>query len=315
MEERNIGHSGLRVSTIGLGCNNFGSRMEADATSKVIDAAIEHGITFFDTAASYGNNGGSETLIGKFLGPRRKNIVLATKFGWSAGLAGTYGGGSRRALTASTEASLTRLQTDWIDLLYLHKPDHATPIEETLRALDDLIHQGKVRYVACSNLASWQVVEAHFTARAANLNPFICTQDEYSLLVRDVERELTPALRHVGMGLIPYFPLASGILTGKYRRNHTMPTGTRLASTPSMSQRFLTDANMAIAEKLSDWCEQHGHTLTELAFSWLLAQPTVASVIAGATSPAQIAQNAAAGGWKLTDAELKEIADLLKPAE
>ena len=315
MQQRNIGRSGLRVSSIGLGCNNFGGRIDGAATRAVVDAAFDAGITFFDTAASYGNNGGSETLLGECLGARRKDIVLATKFGWTQGTGGTLGGGARRSIIASAEASLGRLRTDWIDLLYLHKPDPATPIEETLRALDDLIHQGKVRYVGCSNLAAWQVIEAHFTAKLANLNGFICCQDEYSLLVRGIEDALLPALRHAGLGLIPYFPLASGVLTGKYRPGSNLPEGTRLAGAPALSQRFGNAGNLAIAERLRLWAEARGHTLVELAFSWLLAQGSVASVIAGATKPAQVAQNAVAGDWALSAADLAEIERILTASD
>jgi len=219
----------------------------------------------------------------------------------------TMSGGSRRYIMSAVEASLKRLKTDWIDLYQLHRPDLRTPIEETARALDDLIRHGKVRYVGCSNLPAWQVMEALWTAKHQNLNAFVSCQDEYSLVVRDPEKELIPAMQHCGLGLLPFFPLASGLLTGKYRRNAPMPGGTRLANTQRLADRFLTDANWAKAERLADFAEQHGHSLLELAFSWLAARPTVASVIAGATKPEQIEANVKAVGWKLTPVEIAEI--------
>jgi aryl-alcohol dehydrogenase-like predicted oxidoreductase len=217
-------------------------------------------------------------------------------------------GGSRRYIMQAVEDSLRRLRTDWFDLYQIHAPDPRTQIEETLRALDDLIHQGKVRYIGCSNFAAWQVVEAQWTAKANNLHAFVSCQDEYSLLVRQVvEPQLKPAMLKYGMGLLPFFPLASGLLTGKYRRNTALPAGTRLASTQRLADRYLTERNWPIAEQLGDFAQQRGHTLLELAFSWLLAQSPVASVIAGATRPEQLEQNVKAGGWKLSAEELAEI--------
>jgi aryl-alcohol dehydrogenase-like predicted oxidoreductase len=313
MEIRNLGRSGLRVSAIGLGCNNFGGRIELEATRAVIHKALDLGITLFDTADIYGNQGGSETLMGQVLGDRRKDIVLATKFGMAMRGDGTMQGGSRRYIMSAVEDSLRRLKTDWIDLYQLHAPDPLTPIEETLRALDDLVRSGKVRYVGCSNLPSWQVAEAAWTARTMGLNGFVSCQDEYSLVVRGAEKELMPAARAYGMGLLPYFPLASGLLTGKYRRNAPLPAGTRLANTQRLADRYMTERNWGIAEKLIDYAEQRGHTALELAFSWLLAQAPVASVIAGATRPEQLEQNVKAGGWAMSAEELAEI-DRLAPA-
>ena len=308
MELRNLGQSGLRVSAIGLGCNNFGARIDDDATRAVIHKALDLGITLFDTADTYGERGGSETAMGKILGDDRKRIVLATKFGMPMDDVGVKVGGSRRYIMQAVEDSLRRLRTDWFDLYQIHAPDPRTPIEETLRALDDLIHQGKVRYIGCSNFPAWQVVEAQWTAKANNLHAFVSCQDEYSLLVRQtVEPQLKPAMLKYGMGLLPFFPLASGLLTGKYRRNATLPAGTRLASTQRLADRYLTERNWPIAEKLADFAQQHGHTLLELAFSWLLAQAPVASVIAGATRPEQLEQNVKAGAWKLSPEELAEI--------
>ena len=307
MEIRNLGSSGLRVSAIGLGCNNFGGRIDLEATRRVIHKAHDLGITLFDTADVYGELGGSETCMGQVLGDIRKSIVLATKFCMPMSPDGTKQGASRRYIMQAVEASLTRLKTDYIDLYQVHRFDPLTPIEETLRALDDLVRQGKVRYIGCSNWASWQMTEAAWIARGAGLEHFVSCQDEYSLVVRGAERELMPAARHLGMGLLPYFPLASGLLTGKYRRNAPMPEASRLTTTQRLAERYLSDQNWAISEKLIDYADQHGHTALELAFSWLLAQPPVASVIAGATKPEQLEQNVKAGNWPLTAADLAAI--------
>lgn len=304
MEERQIGHSGLRVSVTGLGCNNFGTRLDAEGSRAVIHAALDAGITLFDTAESYGDTR-SESLLGEYLGPRRRDIVLATKFGW-APTGAKPGGGSRRYIMRAVEDSLRRLRTDWIDLYYLHKPDPMTPIEETLRALDELIRQGKIRYAGCSNLAAWQLTEAHFTAKLHGLNGFICAQDEWSLLVRGIERDLVPAARAAGLGVVPYFPLASGLLTGKYRNGAT-PQGTRLERNAGLANRFATAANRAKADQLADFAAARGHTLAELAFAWLLGRPAVPSVIAGASSPGQVAENVTAGNWVLSAEDLAEI--------
>jgi len=308
MEVRNLGRSGLRVSAIGLGCNNFGGRIDLAGTRKVIHKALDLGITFFDTADVYGNRGGSEDEMGQVLGDDRKRIVLASKFGMPMDDAGVKAGGSRRYIMQAVEDNLRRLRTDWLDLYQIHAPDPHTPIEETLRALDDLVRQGKVRYIGCSNFPAWQVVESQWTAKANNLNAFVSCQDEYSLLVRNVvEPQLRPAMLQYGMGLLPFFPLASGVLTGKYRRNAPMPSGTRLANTARLADRYLTERNWPVAERLGDFAEQRGHTLLELAFSWLLAQAPVASVIAGATRPEQLEQNVKAGNWVLTAEELADV--------
>lgn len=305
MDLRNLGKSGLRVSIVGLGCNNFGARLDLEGTRKVVDKAIEQGITLFDTADIYGNKGGSEEQLGQILGERRKQIVLATKFGMEMETPEKQGG-SRRYIMSEVEDSLRRLRTDWIDLYQLHQADPLTPIEETLRALDDLIHQGKVRYIGCSNVPAWGVVEAKWVAREMGTHRFISCQDEYSLLVRDPDRELIPMIQQYGLGLLPYFPLASGLLTGKYARNN-MPEGARLTSNQRLGGRYLTEENWQKVEKLTEFAKTHGHSLLELAFSWLLERPGVASVIAGATKPAQIEQNLKAAGWKLTPAEMEEI--------
>jgi aryl-alcohol dehydrogenase-like predicted oxidoreductase len=233
--------------------------------------------------------------------------VLATKFGMQMDKAGVLKGGSRRYIMAAVEDSLTRLKTDWIDLYQIHTPDALTPIEETLRTLDDLVRSGKVRYIGCSNLPAWQVVEAQWTARQLGLNAFVSCQDEYSLLVRGPDRDLIPAMESYGLGLLPFFPLASGLLTGKYRRDSAPPAGTRLAVMEPLAKRYMSDANWPIVEQLEQFASERGHTILELAFSWLAARPTVASVIAGATAPEQVAQNVKAVGWSLTAEDLTAI--------
>ncbi len=306
MKLRNLGRSGLRVSVVGLGCNNFGGRIDLEASRKVVHAALDSGITLFDTADIYGERGGSETCLGAILGDRRKDIVLASKFGMEMD-DGEKKGGSRRYIMQAVEDSLKRLKTDWIDLYQYHRPDPLTPIDETLRALDDCVRQGKVRYIGCSNMPSWQVATAQWTARDLGLEAFASAQDEYSLLVREAEKELIPAATHYGLGLLPYFPLACGLLTGKYRRNAEMPADARLTKTQRLADRYLTDRNWAKTERLADFCEQRGRTMVELAFSWLLARPIVSSVIAGATKPEQIQANVKAADWALSGEELAEI--------
>jgi aryl-alcohol dehydrogenase-like predicted oxidoreductase len=307
METRNLGKSGLRVSVVGLGCNNFGGRIGPEESRAVVDRALDLGVTLFDTADSYGNRGGSEECLGQILGERRKNIVLATKFGLPMDEAKVLSGASRRYIMMAAEASLRRLRTDWIDLYQLHTPDPLTPIEETLRALDDLIRQGKVRYVGNSNFAGWQAVEAHWSGLHGNLHRFVSCQNEYSLLKREIEAELVPAMQACGLGLLPYFPLAAGLLTGKYRREAPLPAGTRFARMQHLADRYLTPANWAMVERLEDFCAQRGHGLLELAFSWLAARPCVASVIAGATKPEQVEQNIGAVRWALTPEDVAEI--------
>lgn len=311
MKTRRLGKSGLEVSVVGLGCNNFGGRIDLDATRLVVDAALDRGITLFDTADAYGNRGGSESLLGEILGERRKNIVLATKFGLPMGdHFPLSGGASRRYIVSAVEASLRRLKTDWIDLYQLHRPDPETPIEETLRALDDLVAAGKIRYIGASKLAGWQLVEAEWSARQANLARFISHQDEYSLLSREIEREVLPAARAHGLGLLPYFPLAGGLLTGKYRPDAPLPAGARLTAGGPLAERFLNDANWKTVEALRGFAASRERSLLDLAFAWLLAEGA-ASVIAGATRPDQVAANVQAGDWTLTAADLAEIDRLL----
>jgi len=308
MKYRNIGKSGLLVSEIGLGCNNFGGRLDLEASRAVIHKALDSGITLFDTADIYGGAGASEIQIGKILGSRRKDIVLATKFGFPVEKAAQKGA-SRRYIMSAVEASLRRLNTDWIDLYQLHAPDPLTPMEETLRALDDLIRQGKVRYIGCSNLPAWGVADASWIAKHNGLNGFISCQDEYSLVERKVEPELIPAAEAFGLGLLPYFPLASGLLSGKYRKNAEFPEGARLTVEKGKPyyNRFLSDDKFDKIELLTAFTEKSGHNLLELAFSWLLGHPVVCSVIAGATRPEQVAQNARAADWILTAEDYIEI--------
>jgi aryl-alcohol dehydrogenase-like predicted oxidoreductase len=309
VEQRNLGKSGLRVSAVGLGCNNFGGRIDLEATRRVVHKALDLGITFFDEADTYGDpRGGSETCLGQILGNRRKDIVLATKFARPMDGSGRFEGASRHYIMAQVEASLRRLRTDWIDLYQQHQPDPLTPIEETLRALDDLVRQGKVRYIGCSTLPGWQVVEAQWTAKHLGLHHFVSCQEEYSLLARGLDREMMPVLEAYGLGLIPFRPLANGLLTGKYKRGAPLPLGARLSSESRPAGRYLTDANWALAERLEGFAAEHGHTLLGLALGWLLQRPAVASVIAGATTPEQVEQNVrAAAAWPLTADKMREI--------
>jgi aryl-alcohol dehydrogenase-like predicted oxidoreductase len=307
MQTRRLGNSALEVSVVGLGGNNFGGRIDFDASQRVVHKAIELGVNLIDTADSYGNRGGSEEWLGKILGEKRKQIVLATKFGLPMDERGELQGASRRYIMQAAEASLKRLRTDWIDLYQLHRPDPRTPIEETLHALDDLIRDGKVRFIGCSNLSAQQVVDAQATARLHALTAFVSAQDEYSLLVRDIERELVAAAKAHGMGVLPYFPLASGLLTGKYRRGAPLPQGSRLAKNPRHAGEFINERNWRIVEELAAFAAQRGHSMLELALSWLLRDGVVASVIAGATTPEQVAQNVGAAGWTLSAADLAEI--------
>jgi len=306
VKKRNLGKSGLEVSIAGLGCNNFGWNSDVEGARKVVHRALDVGITLFDTADYYGGRGGSETMLGQILGDRRKDVIVATKFGMPMDDAETLKGASRRYVLLAVEASLRRLKTDWIDLYQVHQPDPLTPIEETLRALDDLIRQGKVRYSGCSNHRAWRVVEAQWSSRNLGINAFSSCQDEYSLLVRKPELELLPAMEAYGLGLLPYFPLASGLLTGKYKRDQ-MPEGARLTKVKGLADRYLTDANWQIVDRLEGFCARRGHTMIEVAFSWLLSKPIVSSVIAGATKPEQVDQNVQAANCALTPDELVEI--------
>jgi aryl-alcohol dehydrogenase-like predicted oxidoreductase len=309
VDRRALGGSGLEVSVVGLGCNNFGGLIESldlGGARKVVHAALDAGITLFDTADSYGNGGGSESALGEILGDRRKDIVLATKFASPLDREkSSRFNGSRGYVMGAVEDSLRRLRTDYIDLYQYHFPDPLTPIEETLRALDDLVRHGKVRYIGCSNFAAWQLLDASWTSRHHGLHRFVSTQAEYNLLSRQAEAELFPAMRRTGMTLLPYFPLASGLLTGKYRKGRPIPEGTRM-SLPHF-QAGLSEARLERVEKLIAFSEARGRSILELAFSWLLARPLVTSVIAGATRPEQVEANARSAGWQLSAEDLAEV--------
>jgi aryl-alcohol dehydrogenase-like predicted oxidoreductase len=307
VQKRKLGSSGPEVSLVGLGANNFGGRIDLAASRRVVDKALELGITLIDTADAYGNRGGSEECLGEILGPRRKDIVLATKFGLPMDEAGTLRGASRGYIMQAAEASLRRLKTDWIDLYQLHRPDAQTPIDETLRALDDLVKAGKVRFIGCSNLSATQLDQAQAVAEKNHLAHFICCQDEYSLLERGLEKDLLAVISKYGLGLLPYFPLASGLLTGKYQHGAPLPSGTRLANNPPRAGSILSERNWRIVEALSAFATARGHTLLELAMSWLASRPYVPSIIAGATKPEQVEQNIAAIGWTLSADDLAEI--------
>jgi aryl-alcohol dehydrogenase-like predicted oxidoreductase len=309
MEFRRLGDSGLVVSVVGLGTNNLGMKLDMEQSREVVHAALDEGITLFDTADSYGK---SEERLGELLQGKRDDIVLATKFGSDPRPRGNDNGedwgarGSRRYIKRAVESSLRRLRTDWIDLYQMHRPDPATPIDETLSALDDLVHEGKVRYLGSSNFTGWQVAEAEWTSRTRGLERFISAQNEYSWLERDIEADLVPALEHYGVGLLPYFPLASGLLTGKYRRGEAAPEGSRLAGRDAM----LTDERFDVVEKLEAFAAERGVSLLDVAIGGLAVQPAVASVIAGATSRAQVASNVAAGNWSPSAADIASLDEM-----
>lgn len=306
MTYQQLGKSGLTVSTVGLGCNNFGGRMADADVSAVVGAALDAGITLFDTADTYGGGGVSETLLGKALAGRRDEAIIATKFGSDThGLNGPDWGvrGSRRYIRRAVESSLTRLGTDWIDLYQMHRPDPLTPIEETLSVLSDLVAEGKIRYIGSSNFAGWQVMDADWTAATGGYEPFISAQNNYSWLNRSVEAEVVPALEHTGQGLLPFFPLASGLLTGKYKRGGQAPDGTRLAGQPGR----LAGADWDTIEALEKFAAERGISILQVAIGGLAAMPTVGSVIAGATKVEQIEANVAAGLWQPTDDDLNEL--------
>jgi aryl-alcohol dehydrogenase-like predicted oxidoreductase len=311
VEFRRLGNSGLVVSAVGLGTNNLGMKLDEAGSREVVHAALDHGITLFDTADSYG---ASEERLGEFLQGQRDDVVLATKFGSDVRRRGLSNGedwgarGSRRYVMRAVEGSLRRLRTDWIDLYQLHWPDTQTPIDETLAALDDLVHAGKVRYVGSSNFSGWQVADAEWTARTRNLTRFVSAQNQYSWLERDIEADLVPALQKFGIGLLPYFPLASGLLTGKYRRGEPAPAGSRLEGRDGA----FSDATFDVLEALESFARARGVTLLDIAVGGLAAKPMVASVIAGATSREQVASNVAAGAWRPTPEELAELDEITR---
>lgn len=303
METRRIGS--LSVSVVGLGCNNFGERLDAERTAAVVQAALDAGITFFDTADIYGGTR-SEEFLGRALGRRREGVVVATKFGMEVDE--RRRGAKPEYMRQVVEDSLRRLGTDRIDLYQLHQPDPATPIADTLGALDELVRSGKVREIGCSNFSASEIRAARKVARP-DAARFVSVQNEYSLLHREPERDVLDECRRMGLAFIPYFPLASGLLTGKYRHGQPPPQGSRLQS--RFGTEPFTEENLLLVEALLSFATSRGHTLVELAVSWLASRPTVASVIVGATSPEQVQTNATAAGWKLTDAEIVEIDAIL----
>jgi aryl-alcohol dehydrogenase-like predicted oxidoreductase len=307
MRYQTLGESGLLISVVGLGCNNFGSRLDVPGTRAVVDAAIEAGITLLDTADIYGKQGGSELAIGEVLGKRRDRVVIATKFGHQAtdmgygAAAGAKGG--RAYIRRAIAESLRRLRTDYIDLYQMHTPDPVTPMEETLAALGELVTEGKVRYLGNSNFSGWQIADAAHLAAMSNRTPFIAAQNHWSLLERDAEAEVVPAAAHFGLGVLPYFPLANGLLTGKIRRSQPIPGNSRLAG----RERYVTEAKLDKVEALIAWAAEHGTSLLDVAIGALAAKPGCSSVIAGAMSPEQVKANAAAGDWAPTADELAQI--------
>ncbi|MFI5041011.1 MAG: aldo/keto reductase [Acidimicrobiales bacterium] len=322
MRYRPVGTSGLMVSVVGLGANNVGGRLDLEATRAVVHAALDAGITLIDTADSYPPFGGqhrgdSEVFIGRVLADAgssvRDRVIIATKFGGSTdGANGPDWGarGGRRYIRQAVDASLRRLQTEWIDLYQYHRPDGITPLAETLSALDDLVRAGKVRYAGSSNLAAWQVGEAAWLARTEGWTPFVSAQNHYSLLERGIERELVPACLHYGVGIIPYFPLANGLLTGKYRRGEPSPPGSRLAG----REGAIAELDLDRVEALESYAAERGLGVVDVAVGGLAAQPGVASVIAGATSPTQVMVNAAAAAWEPTSEDLVALDGIVPPS-
>jgi aryl-alcohol dehydrogenase-like predicted oxidoreductase len=304
LETRPVAGGVLQATVVGLGCNNFGRRVDAQGTARIVSAALEEGITFFDTADIYGG-GQSEELLGAALKGRREEAVIATKFGHSSGGEG-HSGGSRRYVRIAVEASLRRLDTEWIDLYQLHTPDPATPVEETLEALTDLVSEGKIRCAGSSNLLGWQIADADWIARTRDLTRFVTAQNEYSLLDRSVEGAVIPACAHFDVGVIPYSPLANGLLTGKHRRGRPPVPGTRLA-TGANADRWLTEHNFDIVEGLEEFAGARGVSLLDVVIGGLAAQPQVISVIAGAMSPEQVRANAHAGRWRPSASDLAEL--------
>jgi aryl-alcohol dehydrogenase-like predicted oxidoreductase len=304
MEKRRVGS--LQVSVVGLGCNNFGWRLDANQTANVVHAALSVGVNFLDTADIYGGTK-SEEYLGKALRGRREQVIVATKFGMKVDE--QRHGAKPAYVRQAAEDSLRRLATDYIDLYQLHQPDPETPIADTLAVLDELVKSGKVREIGCSNFSAQQIREA--AAVPAGAARFVSVQNEYSLLHREPEREVLPECEGSALAFLPYFPLANGLLTGKYRAGHPAPQGTRI-STQERFGKLLTERNLEIVESLIRFAESRGHTILELAFAWLLARPVVSSVIAGATSAQQIQSNAAAAGWKLTTADLAEVERILQ---
>jgi aryl-alcohol dehydrogenase-like predicted oxidoreductase len=300
------------VSVLGLGGNTFGRSVDAEGTARIIHAALDQGVTFFDTADYYGNHQ-SEEFIGRALVGRRQQAVVATKVGWTAGPGPNDDGASRAHVIETVHRSLRRLQSDYVDLLQIHRWDPNTPIEETLRALDDLVRQGKIRYIGCSNFTAWQLVWSLWTSDRRGQAPFVSVQPEYNLLVRDIERELVPACQTLGIGVIPFFPLAGGMLTGKYKEGEPPPPGTRGQTLSQFMHRFLTPRNFEIVRRLEAWAGARGRTVCDLAIAWLLARPMVSTVITGINKPEHLTTNLGAVDWELTAQEAEEVAALAPP--
>lgn len=308
MEKRTIGSSDLEVSVVGLGCNNFGMRIDADAAKAVVDTALSLGVNFFDTAEMYGM-GASEEMLGAALAGRRAEAVIATKFGMPGANMASPGSGSREYITNALEKSLGRLGTDYVDLYMVHFPDPDTPAEETARALDDAVKAGKVRHAGISNVSAAQLVEACEVTAANGLAPYVSVENEWSLVERGIEAEVAPAARDCGFGILPYFPLAAGFLTGKYRRGVDMPEGSRFSEgmLAGLAGKYVNDRNWDILAGAEAFAAERGHSVLDLAMSWLLAQEGVPSVISGATRPDQVRANVDAAGWALTPDDLAAI--------
>jgi aryl-alcohol dehydrogenase-like predicted oxidoreductase len=320
MQYRKLGDSGLKVSVTGLGCNNFGMTINQNQTTQVVEAALDHGITLFDTADVYGEKGKSEKFLGRALGKKRQNVIIATKFGNPMDTNPLNQGASRRHIIQSVEQSLKRLGTDYIDLYQIHRPDPDTPIAETLGTLNELIQTGKIRYIGCSNFNSWQLVEAFWLAQTNGNNAFISAQNRYSLLTRDIELDLLPAAEKYNTGILPFFPLESGLLTGKYNQKIAPKKGTRWhfwKNRTAMANTFWSREKFSRLEKILPVCEKFNHSVLELAFSWLLRKKQVSSVIAGATKPSQIKQNVQASVFKISEEEEKLINQItaIKPTK
>lgn len=309
MQLRRLGASGLKVSAIGLGGNTFGGTADTEAATTIIHRALDLGITFIDTANSYTNTR-SESVLGDALAGRRQQVILATKCGWPYASGSPYETGlSRRWIMQSIDDSLRRLKTDYVDLYQAHRPDADTPLEETLRAMDDIVRAGKARYIGCSNYQAWELAQAHGISKAGAMTPWISAQNRWNLLDGLDDPTLVPASRTLGVGIIPYTPLASGMLTGKYQRGVTPPPGTRAGDMPMIRQR-MSDAKLEAVERLTPWAETRGYSTTDLAIAWLLAFPEVSTVIVGARSPEQLALNVKADGWNLTPEERDEVTAL-----
>jgi aryl-alcohol dehydrogenase-like predicted oxidoreductase len=316
LEYRRLGKSGLEVSIVGIGCNQFGGKVSREETAAIAHRALDLGVNFFDTSDSYPAGGGpkgtSEEVLGAALKGHRRDAVIATKFANAMGDKPGWRGTSRRYIRNAVTDSLRRLQTDYIDLYQVHTPDFTTPILETLSALDDLVHEGLVRYVGCSNFSAWQIAEAYWTARTEHLTPLVSAQNQYNILVRNVEPEVLPACDRYGLGMLPFYPLASGFLTGKYRPGESAPADARLASGGRMAERTLTEGNFASLQKLESFVAGRGHTMLELAFAWLAARPSVSSIIAGVTKPEQVESNAHAVEWQMTAEEVAGVDAIVK---